>query len=1036
MADSLVKDGLLKLILPGDQPRAAIDVVEVALGESDLEVARRNGVRRCLGIVTHKSNGREEGAVVVFRRPTAPMIVKTLPLLPGCIISISQHKRESETSSVGSVLEYYITLGWESQSISFLVDELPSALIAEVKRLCGDDDGNRQDLTTDGTRHAWLKSYVASSQAIPSGPAFGRYASLPAHYSKKIWVAHPIRNGFGALSGGSSEEAGKHDRIRIEKESTEERLRWLSTRLQSRESEFSQREVIRIWCGTFNVNDAPPNETDLSSWLKGYENAHFLVFGFQELDLTAEAMIRYTRYREDAWRVAIEKAMGPRAALYQKLHSKQLVGALIIVYVLRSQALHVSSIDSAHLATGLMGVMANKGAVGIRLRYKDTWLTFVNSHLAAFLNQTEARNQMFHDTVKGLTFQVDKTQSRDPWTPSLRPEMERAIGTASVFETNHLIWFGDLNYRIDLPREQVSRLLQQKAWDLLGPFDQLNLSRQHDLAFSGFQEADITFPPTFKFDKGSDEYDTSEKQRVPAWTDRVLWMSLNDSIEVMHYKSHPEIKLSDHKPVSALLKVPVHKVDPARRAVVLQELIEQLDDIEWDEAPAIKLLPSPIVEFDVVRYLEPVHRTLVLVNNGPTIAEWSFVTPLDRTELCKPWLKIEPRTGLILPGQSTDLTLTIHIKDETASKINFAIDVSRELTELLILSFDKRDFFLSVTANGFERTCFGNSLERLAQLDGPIRHVDLAQLESISKSDSQDPASTVENGADKKESGTESQVPEVVRRMVEFLADYGRSRADLFAAAPDEVLVKRVRQCLDTGEPFPLQDMLEHDRPPSPTPEQDAMELLRRLELEQAQQLEPISESSDIGDVQLSPVLSRKEFIDAPLPKTTTTTSTEPTLAINTTTVSATRTQSDSSRPLTKVDTSVSSVAHCLLRFLKSLERPLIVDEAFEEALLVESREDAYGVLSLLPEVHVNTLLYVLAFLHNHISHTTASATTSDRSLVLSKLAILLSAVILRHDVKKTPLPLGVSLSSVARRKKHFVLYLLEDPKTVSSGTS
>ena len=41
--------------------------------------------------------------------------------------------------------------------------------------------------------------------------------------------------------------------------------------------------------------------------------------------------------------------------------------------------------------------------------------------------------------------------------------------------------------------------------------------------FQGFNEGQPNFAPTYKYDLFCDDYDTSEKQRTPAWTDRVLW---------------------------------------------------------------------------------------------------------------------------------------------------------------------------------------------------------------------------------------------------------------------------------------------------------------------------------------------------------------------------------------------------------------------------------------------------------------------------------------------------------------------------------
>lgn len=83
--------------------------------------------------------------------------------------------------------------------------------------------------------------------------------------------------------------------------------------------------------------------------------------------------------------------------------------------------------------------------------------------------------------------------------------------------------------------------------------------------FSGFSEQPVAFPPSYKFDINSSQYDSSEKLRTPSWTvstyiyllksciliivqDRVLFRSSSGGvIEGCGYGSDSTISSSDHR---------------------------------------------------------------------------------------------------------------------------------------------------------------------------------------------------------------------------------------------------------------------------------------------------------------------------------------------------------------------------------------------------------------------------------------------------------------------------------------------------------
>jgi phosphatidylinositol-bisphosphatase len=79
--------------------------------------------------------------------------------------------------------------------------------------------------------------------------------------------------------------------------------------------------------------------------------------------------------------------------------------------------------------------------------------------------------------------------------------------------------------------------------------DQLTWSMTNSLVLSNFVEQSICFKPTYKLDINSDIYDTSSKKRIPAWTDRILFVP--NGITCNAYDADFSLRTSDHRPVYA-----------------------------------------------------------------------------------------------------------------------------------------------------------------------------------------------------------------------------------------------------------------------------------------------------------------------------------------------------------------------------------------------------------------------------------------------------------------------------------------------------
>lgn len=129
-----------------------------------------------------------------------------------------------------------------------------------------------------------------------------------------------------------------------------------------------------------------------------------------------------------------------------------------------------------------------------------------------------------------------------------------------------------MNFRIDMPDQQVKYEIMQKNYSKLQANDQLLKIKKSNAILSRFKEGPLNFDPTYKYDDHSDIYDTSKKQRIPAWCDRVLYEKVDKadrSIELTEYNRRENF-FSDHRPVIANFNIKICSINKELKEQILQ----------------------------------------------------------------------------------------------------------------------------------------------------------------------------------------------------------------------------------------------------------------------------------------------------------------------------------------------------------------------------------------------------------------------------------------------------------------------------------
>ncbi|NXE69856.1 SYNJ1 protein, partial [Calcarius ornatus] len=360
---------------------------------------------------------------------------------------------------------------------------------------------------------------------------------------------------------------------------------------------YAKPKKIRVCVGTWNVNGGKQfrsiafrNQT-LTDWLldapklagiqefqdRKNKPVDIFAIGFEEMvELNAGNIVNASTTNQKLWAAELQKTIS-RDYKYVLLASEQLVGVCLFVFIRPQHAPFIRDVAVDTVKTGMGGATGNKGAVAIRMLFHTSSLCFVCSHFAAGQSQVKERNEDFVEISRKLGFPMGRM----------------------LFSHDYIFWCGDFNYRIDLPNEEVKELIRQQNWDPLIAGDQLINQKNSGQIFRGFLEGKINFAPTYKYDLFSDDYDTSEKCRTPAWTDRILWRRrkwpfdrsaedldlLNASFHsdtnvpytwnpgtLLHY-GRAELKTSDHRPVVALIDIDIFEIEAEERQKVYKEVI-------------------------------------------------------------------------------------------------------------------------------------------------------------------------------------------------------------------------------------------------------------------------------------------------------------------------------------------------------------------------------------------------------------------------------------------------------------------------------
>eukprot|EP00002_Diphylleia_rotans_P032482 TRINITY_DN682_c0_g2_i1.p1 TRINITY_DN682_c0_g2~~TRINITY_DN682_c0_g2_i1.p1 ORF type:complete len:606 (-),score=83.95 TRINITY_DN682_c0_g2_i1:31-1848(-) len=295
---------------------------------------------------------------------------------------------------------------------------------------------------------------------------------------------------------------------------------------------------FRFFLGTWNLGEALPPQS-IKSWLPE-EPCDLYAFGFQESAYDSKQ--RTTETSEKDWfasysRDLLQVLQTNLGDDYVLVENTNLWSIRLTIFAKQCHMPHILRVESGTVATGVGGVLGNKGGASTGFYFYQTPLSFVNCHLAARKDRVKDREMNYREILKGVN-----------------------TGIRDVDLTNqyhHVFWMGDLNYRIKTSFEETVEMVKAGDWATLMQNDQLSEEMSNGNVFEGFQEGKIQFCPTYRYLRNCNEW-SNKKGQSPSYCDRVLWHSMPElSSNVKQLALYPcmDIMTSDHRPIGSMFEL-------------------------------------------------------------------------------------------------------------------------------------------------------------------------------------------------------------------------------------------------------------------------------------------------------------------------------------------------------------------------------------------------------------------------------------------------------------------------------------------------